>query len=1809
MPHKMLLFATCLLALLVPVTVASAAGPAASASPSSIGQADAGDTFYQFTVIYTDDVAVDYNSVNLNDNAVRVSNGALGYDALATYIGAFPTVDSDTIVAFYEVTPPGGTWNDADNGTYTISMESNQVFDTSAVAVSAGTLATFVASMDTTAPATPSRPDLIAASDAGESSTDNLTNVTLPTFVGTAEANSTVQVFRTPGSPVGTTTANASGNWSLTAGSTIPEGSFAFRATATDAAGNTSGVTSSLIVVFDRTAPVAPGAPDLQAASDTGSSSTDDLTKQSQPAFSGTAISANRVTLSSNISGTLGSVIAGSGAWNITATAPLIEGAHVLSAVQRDVAGNTSVASSTLSITVDTTAPSAPGTPDLDVSNDSGQSSSDNVTTATAYSLNGSKDANTFVNLYLNGSPLGATSATAGTTWSFAANTNFEGVQSFNAESVDIAGNVSATSSPLNVTFDYTAPSAPTTPDLANGSDTGKSNSDNLFKSLPAAFEGTGEASATLRLHDQATSVVYNTATVSGGGTWSVSINSLNEGTHGVYATLEDLAGNSSVLSSVLTVVYDATAPTAPGQPDLLAASDSGSSDSDNTTNVLPTTIEGSAEASSDLTLESSIDGSLGTVSADSSGEWSMNVASLSENVHTILARCVDAAGNESSNSAVLTLTFDSTAPSPPSVPDLDTASDTGASNSDNLTADSTPDLSGSAESNSVLTLSSASQANLVTGLAGASGSWSFTLPALTDGEHVLSAVAKDLAGNTSVASTAMTLRVATTVPNVSVSAMPASINEAQTSSVVVTLDAITPENVDVTIATTGTAIETSDYTLSAHSVQIAAGALTVSSDLFALADGLDEEQETVLLSLSNAAYANFDSSAQFSASIVDIDAEPSVNISSVSIVEGTNSGMNSAELVVSVTPVSGRTVSVPFTVSGTATQGTDFVIATSSPLEFLAGESSHVVEVLIAPDEFVEGDENVVVTLGAPANAVLGTASAALDIQDDDTPTTVAGISRSGVTPTRESNVAFDVTFSEAVTGVDLSDFAPVSVSGTLAGMSVENVQGSDDHFVVTVSTGSGDGELGLSVHADGTIVDSDGNALSADYSSSDNYMVDKSKPVITLNGESLVSVYPGDVYTDAGAYALDNLDGDVTPEIVTTNPVDTSAMGVYTVRFNVSDAAGNAANEVTRTVRVFDAAKTFVVDGSTVSGVEDGSTANPYSTISAALAKCQAGRGDTVVVRRGVYAEDLTVVPFTNLKSELGAYHTLVLGSVILSDGTSLIGFSINAQPDATAVESVENATVTLTNNAIANGGAGYHATANTKSTLANNTFFNHGVCGIKGEASAVFERMKNNIISDCAMGMSVAGNSLVDEGFNAFWNNGVDAQGAAFSSTDMVSDPAFVDASTGNFHLVHASPMRDAGDPASEYNDLDGSINDLGADGGPNGVMDTASPIADLVVSAESGDVPLNVHFDASGSNDEWGIQHYTWDFDAVDGVKSDATGETADFTYTAAGSYTATLVLEDNNGLTSEKHVQIVVTSPATNPPVVTLSVTPNAGPAPLRAKLKATGFDPDGGPVKFYWDLNNDGILEQVQGANQTVAFSEKTRPGSYAINVVAMDNQHSTTMAKAYVTITWSSRIQTMVADPSKDSLLVFKDGDKEFDGASMLVRKNAISEPLVLTLGPIEPGRGRELPPRAVSHGFEAGPTGVVFGKPVRLTIPLKQKPMRPDLIRILRWNDVTKKWDDATVTNLVYTRDSKPTVSFDTSELGIFLVKLGAAGNDLDLDGRVNAVDVQLSINSTLRRPVEYDCDSDGDGQQTATDMQSVTNAAVSQGNRGHN
>ena len=134
----------------------------------------------------------------------------------------------------------------------------------------------------------------------------------------------------------------------------------------------------------------------------------------------------------------------------------MASGPYSFTAVQFDAAGNgPSVASSDLSVTIDTTVPAAPSAPDLQAGSDTGSSSTDNITNDTTPTFGGTAPASTQVDLYAGASLVGTTTSDSGGAWSITSSALTAGTYMFTAKAVGLYGS-SPASSGLSVTI-YTA--------------------------------------------------------------------------------------------------------------------------------------------------------------------------------------------------------------------------------------------------------------------------------------------------------------------------------------------------------------------------------------------------------------------------------------------------------------------------------------------------------------------------------------------------------------------------------------------------------------------------------------------------------------------------------------------------------------------------------------------------------------------------------------------------------------------------------------------------------------------------------------------------------------------------------------------------------------------------------------------------------------------------------------------------------------------------------------------------------------------------------------------------------------------------------------------------------------------------------------------------------------------------------------------------------------------------------------------------------------------------------------------------------
>ncbi|MGZ5198818.1 MAG: Ig-like domain-containing protein [Telluria sp.] len=315
--------------------------------------------------------------------------------------------------------------------------------------------------------------------------------------------------------------------------------------------------------------------------------------------------------------------------------------------------------------TLDHTAPAAPSAPGMTSATDSGASASDHITGNATPEFTGTGEVNATVTLYdTDGTTvLGSTTVDGFGNWRINSSTLSDGSHTLTAKQTDTFGNVSNAGSGLGVVID-TAAAAPAAPALASDSDSGTPG-DHITNHATPTITGTAEANASVTLYDTNGTTVLGTTTADPAGHWSITSNTLSEGSHTLTARQTDVAGNSSSASNGLALTIDTVPPSVPGTPMLSPASDTGTQGDGKTENSAPV-ITGTADANATVKLYDT-DGTtvLGTATADGAGHWSITSSALAAGTHTLTAKAVDVAGNVSAAGAPLALTIQAPAAPP----------------------------------------------------------------------------------------------------------------------------------------------------------------------------------------------------------------------------------------------------------------------------------------------------------------------------------------------------------------------------------------------------------------------------------------------------------------------------------------------------------------------------------------------------------------------------------------------------------------------------------------------------------------------------------------------------------------------------------------------------------------------------------------------------------------------------------------------------------------------------------------------------------------------------------------------------------------------------------------------------------------------------------------------------------------------------------------------------------------------------------------------------------------------------------------
>ncbi len=268
------------------------------------------------------------------------------------------------------------------------------------------------------------------------------------------------------------------------------------------------------------------------------------------------------------------------------------------------------------------------------------------------------------------------------------------------------------------------------------------------------------------------------------------------------------------------------------------------------------------------------------------------------------------------------------------------------------------------------------------------------------------------------------------------------------TCSIVVSVTPISEYAISVTVNTAaGTATTTNDFTqISALTLNIAALQPTASITLTIAEDTLDEDNEVLLVQLSNPTFSTI-SDSQATVTITDNDPLPFVSIADLTITEDNSNTPVNFQLTLNV--ASGRSLTVDYsTTAGTASHGSDLIAATGT-VTFAAGSTSQTIAINIVGDNVHENSETFNVNLLNPTNVVVSDSLAVGTVTDDDPypdfsvsdPTLAenGGPASFVVTLTRPSQpvvtVSWDTVSGTAVSG---SDFVAV-VAGSITFSSLD--------------------------------------------------------------------------------------------------------------------------------------------------------------------------------------------------------------------------------------------------------------------------------------------------------------------------------------------------------------------------------------------------------------------------------------------------------------------------------------------------------------------------------------------------------------------------------------------------------------------------------------------------------------------------------------------------------------------------------------------------------------------------------------------------
>ncbi|AKG67691.1 hypothetical protein WN53_00240 [Serratia fonticola] len=606
------------------------------------------------------------------------------------------------------------------------------------------------------------------------------TDDTKPTLNGKGEPGDTI-IITDNGDKIGETTVDENGDWSFTPDTELSEGDHEIAVIIEDPAGNQSKPSDPWVVIVDTTPPDAPLIDSIfdNVGDKTGAIQSGEVTDDNRPVMQGRAEVGSKVVIYDH-GKPIGETTANeAGNWSFKPDPALDVGDHVITVKAVDAAGNMSEPSSAFDFSLITAnAPSAPAIIAVldDVGSIQGPMQKNTVTDDARPTLVGTSEPGSTISIYSNDKLLGSVVANAAGQWRFTPESDLpEGVNNLSAVAMDAAGNSSPKTGDYPLIIDTTPPAAIESGELLDdvGNIQGAIMNGSVTDDAQPTFNGKAEAGATVVIYDNGTEigrVVSNDK-----GVWSFTPDTaLTDGEHSLTAQVIDRAGNESEVSepiafTVDTRLVEVSIDVVLDDFGVKQGPISQGGVTDDTTPI----FNGRALPNSTVVLyDNGIE--LGSVTSDGTGNWRFEPQTpMSEGNHAISATVITAAGGESQATPVFDFNIDST---PPGKPGNDGDTGIGSVIDDvgvvqgpiangGTTDDTTPTFNGKGEPGDTIHIFDNDE------LLGSvevqpDGDWSFTPPSLSEGEHEITVIIEDPAGNQSEASDPWVVIVDTTPPD-----------------------------------------------------------------------------------------------------------------------------------------------------------------------------------------------------------------------------------------------------------------------------------------------------------------------------------------------------------------------------------------------------------------------------------------------------------------------------------------------------------------------------------------------------------------------------------------------------------------------------------------------------------------------------------------------------------------------------------------------------------------------------------------------------------------------------------------------------------------------------------------------------------------------------------------------------------------------------------------------------------------------------------------------------------------------------------